>query len=317
MDASTLDSGRRRAGPPRRLVLAGAVALALAIALAPRTPVAEAQEAAPAAKAEAVAPAAAASPGGGAAPKAPAEGEHHGVAIRIGIDTDSGSDGKPKADADAASASATTRVENDATSGHRTITIKKNGKTVTLTGPSDDHMSDSFGDFMDKQPATAFMIVAIVAVVFLSPVLLIAVVLAYRMRKVRLQNETMLKLAERGVVAPGDAIAAVAAGALPADVALDGRTARGAAATSPAERVAAIRQRAAWSDLRKGVVIGAVGLGLTLFSIIDDGTPNSVGLVLLFLGVGYALLWWFEERQVGQRNGAGRSSTGTGPGGTP
>jgi hypothetical protein len=30
----------------------------------------------------------------------------------------------------------------------------------------------------------------------------------------------------------------------------------------------------------------------------DDGSPNGLGLVLLFVGIGYIVLWWFEERQV-------------------
>jgi lysozyme family protein len=64
------------------------------------------------------------------------------------------------------------------------------------------------------------------------------------------------------------------------------------------EQAKALRTHAAWSDLRKGVILGAIGLALTFFSMLDDGTPNSVGLVFLFLGIGYAVLWYFEDRQL-------------------
>ena len=59
-----------------------------------------------------------------------------------------------------------------------------------------------------------------------------------------------------------------------------------------------MRKRAAWSDLRKGIIMTAVGLGFTFYSMLDDGSPNGLGLVLLFVGLGYVILWWFEDRQL-------------------
>jgi hypothetical protein len=145
------------------------------------------------------------------------------------------------------------------------------------------------------------MVVAIVALVFLSPVLAIALILGYRMRKARMLNETMLKLAEKGVVPPAEALGA-----------LTGNTSAALAAgpsTAPIyEQARQIRRHAAWSDLRKGVILGGIGLGLTMFSMLDDHSPNSIGLILLFVGIGYIVLWWFEDRQFAQRaNGAGAS----------
>jgi hypothetical protein len=60
----------------------------------------------------------------------------------------------------------------------------------------------------------------------------------------------------------------------------------------------------AWSDLRKGVVLGGVGAALVLASIINDGEANGFGLVLLFVGIGYGVLWWFEERQTPAPDGS-------------
>jgi hypothetical protein len=151
------------------------------------------------------------------------------------------------------------------------------------------------------------MVIAIVAVVFLSPVLAIGLILWYRMRKARMLNETMLKLAEKGIVAPADALDALAGGKQAALATT--------AATAPLyEQAKQIRRRAAWSDLRKGVITGGIGLGLTLFSMLDDRSPNSVGLVLLFVGIGFVVLWWFEERQIAPSNGVASGGT---PGGPP
>ena len=51
--------------------------------------------------------------------------------------------------------------------------------------------------------------------------------------------------------------------------------------------------------------MGAIGLGLTLYSLFEDRSPNGVGLVLLFLGIGYVVLWWFEERQMAPHGSGG------------
>ena len=53
------------------------------------------------------------------------------------------------------------------------------------------------------------------------------------------------------------------------------------------EQAKQIRHRAVASDLRKGVILLAVGLGLSFYSMISDGDPTAIGLVCLFLGVGY------------------------------
>jgi hypothetical protein len=159
------------------------------------------------------------------------------------------------------------------------------------------------------EPTLAIMIIAIVAVVFLAPVFAIALILSYRMRKTRMQNETMLKLAEKGIVGPTEAIAAVAMGTMPAQA---DAAARAAGVGAAVERAQHLRTRAAWSDLRKGIVMGAIGLGLTIFSVFDDRSPNAIGLVLLFVGIGYVVLWWFEQRQLAPRSDGDGNPPGPG-----
>ena len=55
-----------------------------------------------------------------------------------------------------------------------------------------DKEFDSFDEFLHDEPALATMVVLIVATVFFAPVLAIALILWYRMRKARMLNETML-----------------------------------------------------------------------------------------------------------------------------
>ena len=85
----------------------------------------------------------------------------------------------------------------------------KHGKRVRVGVLGADREFDSFNDFVHTEPGLAFMVVAIVALVFLSPVLAIGLILWYRMRKARMLNETMLKLAEKGVVPPAEALDAL------------------------------------------------------------------------------------------------------------
>jgi hypothetical protein len=48
---------------------------------------------------------------------------------------------------------------------------------------------------------------------------------------------------------------------------------------------------------------------MTTYSMLDDGSPNGLGLVLLFVGIGFVVLWYLEDRQAEERQGTptGRS----------
>ena len=165
-------------------------------------------------------------------------------------------------------------------------------KGITIDVGGMDREYDSFDQFLDRDPALASLVLGIVFIVFLTPILIIALIIWYKMRKTRMQNETMLKLAEKGIVAPGEALQAIGTGQTASALGV-------AAASAPLiEQARALRKQAAWSDLRKGVLMGTVGLALTFYSLFEDRSPNWVGLVLLFVGVGYCVLWYFEDQQV-------------------
>jgi hypothetical protein len=313
-------SAPRPAGVPRRLVLGTAFVLALAVWAAPKIPAAVAQDAKPAAGTAAAVPAPPSPP---PAPSLPAPDKAAtpaskpatapGFAIHINTDEEPGAAKGATGKNDAAG---TVTEEKDPVTGERTITVKKGHKTVTVAGIGPDRKYPSVGAFVHNEPALATMVVLVVAVIFLSPVLAIALILAYRMRRTRMQNETLLKLAEQGVVAPAEAMNAVTSGTMPAQLKANGGAQAGAAtAASPVDQVRELRKRAAWSDLRKGVLMGAVGLGLVLFSAFDDHSPNGLGLVLLFVGAGFVLLWWFEDRQIKPRRDLGAVPPGPGTGG--
>jgi hypothetical protein len=207
-----------------------------------------------------------------------------------------------KADAPAAAAAAP-KEPADRNVG---VTIRDNDRKVVVSGLGHKQEFDSFAEFVDEAPWIAGLVFLTVMLSFMVPLLAIVLVIWYKVRKTRMLNETMLKLAERGAVPPGEALDAIASN----------RTAAIAAAQSgiaPAplyEQARALQRRNSWSDLRKGVIMTAAGLGLLAFSLLDDGTPNSVGLVLLFVGVGYIVLWYFEDRETSPRHQVGNNLGG-------
>jgi hypothetical protein len=277
----------RTAPPSRPLVLGTALLLALVVWLAPRLPAAHAEEP----RAPAAATAAPAAP---VAPEQPA------------------STAPANAGKDAAGVTATIRIEADtpaaaaeadAGSG-KGVGITSHGRKVRVMGLESDRDYDSFSELVHQEPWLGALIFWCVTLVFVVPLLMVVALVWYKVRKTRMLNETMLKLAERGVVPPGEAMEAIALGKPGAAMGT------GAPAGALYEQARQVRRRVAWSDLRKGIVLGGIGAALTLASIINDGDANGFGLVLLFVGVGYVVLWWFEDRKAPAPNG-------TPPGPTP
>jgi hypothetical protein len=154
---------------------------------------------------------------------------------------------------------------------------------------------DSFKQAMDVAPWIVGVVFLVLGSIFLTPIILLVGIIWYKLRKTRLQNDAVLKLAERGVMPSAQAVDAVMAGTPPA------QAAPAAVAATAVPQAVASRRRAVWSDLRKGVLLAAVGLALVLYSITEAGEPNWLGLVLLFVGAGYIALWWLEDRHLERR----------------
>jgi hypothetical protein len=288
----------------RRLVLGIALLAGLTSALALRTPALHAQPSPP--------PAAEA--GQSAPPKSVTISSGRGVEAKIEIRDSTEPGAKAAAPAGPQPDAEGTPPAEAGTAGarNRSATVGKHAR-IKVDGLGKDREFDSFEEFVHDEPAIAAMVVAIVTVVFLAPVMAIGLILWYRMRKARMLNETMLALAEKGIVTPAAALEALSSGKQDAIVA-------NAAGAAPLyEQARQIRRRAAWSDLRKGVLTGGVGLALTLYSLLEDREPNSVGLILLFVGIGFVVLWWFEDRQLAPPgNGVPGAGAPAGvPGGRP
>ena len=175
--------------------------------------------------------------------------------------------------------------------GRRSATIRVDG----------EHDWDPF-TIMDTAPWIVGLVFLVVGSIFLTPVILLIGIIWYKLRKTRLQNEAMLALAEKGVVPSAQAADALA-------------TSTSAATVAPQvyQQAVALRKRIVWSDLRKGVILSMIGLGFSFYAVTASGEPSWVGLILLFVGVGYVALWWLEGRHLDQ---AAATRSGNGAGGT-
>ncbi len=182
-------------------------------------------------------------------------------------------------------------AEADAEAGKEERSVHRRGLRLDLS--DHDREYDSFQQFLGNDTVLAGGVLGIVFIVFLTPILFVGLIIWYKLRKNRMQNETMVRLAEKGLIPPGEAMQAIGTGQAGQAVSL-------AAATAPlTEQARALRKAAAWSDLRKGIIMGSIGLALTLAGMIDDGTANWLGLVLMFVGVGFVVLWYFEDQHAG------------------
>lgn len=149
--------------------------------------------------------------------------------------------------------------------------------------------NDEFDRFVQKMPWVIGLVFLVVGSIFLTPVILLIGIIWYKLRKTRLQNDAMLALAAKGVIPPSQAAEALASGASPAS-----------AAPTVYQQALAARKHVIWSDLRKGVILAMVGAAFVLYSIIADSEASWIGLILLFVGVGYLALWWLEGRHLKQ-----------------
>lgn len=286
--------------PPlvRRLVLGGALLAALSLAAFPEATPAGAADAAPPAAAVPAAPA----PPVAAAPAVPAPAEAAIAREIANAIREATREARQEIAQEAARAAA--QAARDARADVEAAADDE-AKDAADSG-SRDPRAFAFDPLRGPRSGLPSFVVGIVFIVFLTPILIIALVVWYKIRRQRMQNETMLKLAERGVVPSAEALQAVSGAG-------DASLTRAASALPPAEQVQVLAKRAAWSDLRKGVVMATIGLALSVHSLLGNGRPGWIGLVLLFLGAGYVALWYFEERQTAQTIDALRTTAATPP----
>ncbi len=153
---------------------------------------------------------------------------------------------------------------------HQRIEKKLKGHHgIVIDGDKDDDVDlKNVGDLGER------LAIPIVGIVFMSifgaPVLIVAVILYFGFSKSRMQHRTIRMLAEKGQPIPP------------------------ALFVPPAP---AVRQR---SDMRRGVVLTMVGVGLMIFfGAVNDweGGAWSLGLIPFLIGVGYLLVWKLEGKK--------------------
>ena len=113
-------------------------------------------------------------------------------------------------------------------------------------------------------------VVALLAVilVFGTPVIIVIAILIHKAKRTQRIHQTVVALAEKGL-------------AIPPDLFVD----KPAAESS--------------SPLQKGVLLIAVGAGLTIFFLSMPGRHASwgVGVIPLLIGVGYLIVWKLEGKK--------------------
>jgi hypothetical protein len=111
------------------------------------------------------------------------------------------------------------------------------------------------------------VLVPLFSVVFIfgTPIVLVALILRYRTKQAHLLHQTILTMVEKGVPVPAELL-------------------------NPPRR--------AKSDLRSGIALMAVGLGLTIFFAVTTGNSGAwgIGMIPLLLGIGFIIAWKIEGR---------------------
>ena len=209
---------------------------------------------------------------------------------------------KAAADPPATVAPPPATAETDTTEAKPDSTERKRDRRGRPRVRIGDDDFESFNEALHTAPWVVGLAFLVAGSILLTPVFLLIGIIWYKLRKTRLQNEAMLQLAERGAIAPAQAADAVMSGVTPEAAVASTAAPLGASSAAPVyQQVVISRRRAVWSDLRKGVILSAVGLAFVFYWMVEHGSASWVGLVLMFLGVGYILLWWFEDRHLERR----------------
>ena len=181
----------------------------------------------------------------------------------------------PQAPSPAASASASASLSPAAAGSsladriHNKIDKKLKHKGVNFQIGGDEESADSGKSSGGDIPEAVFPIVGIVFVtLFGAPVLIVAVIMYFGFSKNRMMHKTVRLMVEKGQPVPE-------------------------ALLNPPPHV---RKR---SDMRRGVVLVMIGLGLMIFlaavSRGEDGTW-AIGVIPFLIGAGYLLVWKLEGK---------------------
>jgi hypothetical protein len=149
--------------------------------------------------------------------------------------------------------------------------IDKKLKEHMNIGPADREDANDRSETSDLGERLAVPIVGIVFLtLFGAPVLIVAVIMYFGFSKNRMMHRTIRLMVEKGQAVPPALLAPPST---------------------------AVRQR---SDMRRGVVLVMIGLGLMLFlGAVNEweGGAWAIGIIPLFVGIGYLLVWRLEGKR--------------------
>lgn len=170
----------------------------------------------------------------------------------------------PLASATAASSSLADRIHNKVDKKLKHKGINFHVGDDDKNGESDDHSSSS----NDIPPLVIPLVGIVMIAVFGAPVAIVAVILYFGFSRNRMMHRTVRMMVEKGQPVP-------------------------AALLNPPP---AVRKR---SDMRRGVVLVMVGLGLMVFlAAVNEGEGGAwaVGVIPFLIGAGYLLVWRLEGK---------------------
>jgi hypothetical protein len=180
----------------------------------------------------------------------------------------------PPPQAPTASASGTASVspaQDLADKIHQRIEKKLKGHHGIVINDGDKDQDVDLKDMGDLGERLAVPIVAIVFLtIFGAPVMIVAVIMYFGFSRNRMMHRTIRMMAEKGQPIPPALLA---------------------------PPTPALRQR---SDMRRGVVLCMVGLGLMLFfGAVNEweGGSWAIGVIPFVIGLGYLLVWKLEGKK--------------------
>jgi hypothetical protein len=154
---------------------------------------------------------------------------------------------------------------------HQKLEKKFRGKHGVIIGGDHDHGDLDLGKSHEDIPA---MVIPLVGIVFLTifgaPVLIVGLILYFSFSRQRALHKTVRMMVEKGQPVPEALLAP----------------------PPPAQR-----QR---SDLRRGVILTMIGVGLMVFLAAAndwEGGSWTLGLIPFLIGAGYLLVWKLDTKK--------------------
>jgi Domain of unknown function (DUF6249) len=149
--------------------------------------------------------------------------------------------------------------------------MKRKGLHFSISDDDDDTPGAKVHRAKDDVPEAVIPLVAIIFMtIFGAPVLIVAVIMYFGFSRNRMMHKTIRMMVEKGQPVPPALLA---------------------------PPPPAVRQR---SDMRRGVVLMMVGLGLILFFGAVNSWENgawAIGIIPFLIGTGYLMVWKLEGGQ--------------------